>query len=94
LLAALHGIEARFGRTRTRPNAPRTLDLDLIDYDGRIESGPPELPHPRAGLRAFVLLPLRNVAPQWTHPVSGQSVDGLIAAMPPSDIASVCLLAL
>jgi 2-amino-4-hydroxy-6-hydroxymethyldihydropteridine diphosphokinase len=87
LLKALHKVEAYFGRTRGEANAPRTLDLDLLDYDGRIETGPPELPHPRMELRSFVLFPLRDVAADWRHPVSGRSVSDLIAALPPSDIA-------
>jgi 2-amino-4-hydroxy-6-hydroxymethyldihydropteridine diphosphokinase len=71
LLAALHAIEARFGRRRAEANAARTLDLDLIDMDGLIRNGPdPILPHPRAHLRAFVLLPLLDVAPGWVHPAS------------------------
>jgi 2-amino-4-hydroxy-6-hydroxymethyldihydropteridine diphosphokinase len=86
LLAALHGLESSFGRKRGEPNAPRTLDLDLLDYDGRIEQGPPLLPHPRMEDRAFVLLPLRDVAPDWRHPVSGRTISELIADLPPTDI--------
>jgi 2-amino-4-hydroxy-6-hydroxymethyldihydropteridine diphosphokinase len=85
LLQALHGIEAAFGRERSRPNAPRTLDLDLIDYDGRVEDGPPLLPHPRVTARAFVLRPLADVAPGWTHPVTRQSVAALLAALPEAE---------
>ena len=50
LLDLLHAIEARFGRERRAANAPRSLDLDIIDYDGRVESPAdgPVLPHPRA----------------------------------------------
>ena len=44
-------------------NAPRTLDLDLIDYHGRVEEGPPVLPHPRMAERGFVLIPLADIAP-------------------------------
>jgi 2-amino-4-hydroxy-6-hydroxymethyldihydropteridine diphosphokinase len=74
LLAALHAIEARFGRQRAALNAARTLDLDLIDLDGLVRSAPdPILPHPRAHLRAFVLLPLRDVAPDWVHPGNHQT---------------------
>jgi 2-amino-4-hydroxy-6-hydroxymethyldihydropteridine diphosphokinase len=83
LIARLHETERRFGRERGERNAPRTLDLDLLDYDGRIGGGPPVLPHPRIASRAFVLVPLRDVAPQWKHPVSGFSVEALIAALPP-----------
>jgi 2-amino-4-hydroxy-6-hydroxymethyldihydropteridine diphosphokinase len=87
LLTLLHEVEASFGRKRAEPNAPRTLDLDILDYEGRVEQGPPVLPHPRMAGRAFVLLPLRDVAPDWRHPVSGQSISDLISALPPTDIA-------
>ena len=82
LLGVLHTTEAKFGRTRGAKNAPRTLDLDLIDYDGAVATGRIELPHPRMDARAFVLVPLRDLAPDWRHPVSGKSVDDLIAALP------------
>ncbi len=86
LLGLLHEVEAEFGRVRGVRNAPRTLDLDLIDYDGRLLEGDLELPHPRLLQRAFVLLPLRDVAPDWTHPVTRASVSDSIAALPPSSI--------
>ena len=82
LMNALHALEEAFGRKRSVKNAPRTLDLDLVDYDGRVENGPPQLPHPAIAERAFVLVPLRDVAPQWRHPVSGKTADALIAALP------------
>ena len=89
LLDVLHEVEAQFGRTRAAPNAPRTLDLDLLDYNGTVQAGPPSLPHPRMQDRAFVLVPLRDVAPDWRHPVTGQSVTDLIAALPPAQIERV-----
>ena len=81
LLARLHGIEAAAGRVRSVPNAARTLDLDLIALGGLVRpDGPaPVLPHPRAHLRAFVLAPLRDVAPGWRHPVLGATVEALLA---------------
>lgn len=82
LMELLHRVEAAFGRERNVRNAPRTLDLDILDYEGRVEQGPPILPHPRIAGRAFVLIPLREVAPDWRDPVSGESVDKLIAALP------------
>lgn len=89
LLDALHSIEADFGRVRDVPNAPRTLDLDLLDYDGRVEEGPPVLPHPRIAERAFVLIPLADVAPDWKHPRTKQSVKQLLAAIPATDRGGV-----
>lgn len=85
LLNLLHRVERRFGRVRQRRNEPRVLDLDLLDYNGLVQPGGPEaiLPHPRLHERAFVLLPLRDVAPGWRHPVSGAAVADLIAALPP-----------
>jgi 2-amino-4-hydroxy-6-hydroxymethyldihydropteridine diphosphokinase len=82
----LHQTEGAFGRWRTTPNAPRTLDLDLLDYDGRVQQGPPQLPHPRMETRAFVLFPLRDVAPDWRHPISGLGLTQLIAKLPPAKI--------
>ena len=93
LMDILHTIESVYGRTRSAKNAPRTLDLDLIDYDDRVEEGPPLLPHPRLAERAFVLIPLSDVAPEWRHPVTGLSVAELIAALPEESRAAVVRLA-
>jgi len=83
LLSALHTIEARHGRVRGERNAPRTLDLDLLDLEGLVRQAPPPvLPHPRIRDRAFVLAPLAEVAPGWRHPVTGESVEALLAALP------------
>jgi 2-amino-4-hydroxy-6-hydroxymethyldihydropteridine diphosphokinase len=82
LLERLHAVEATFGRERGAPNAARSLDLDLLAYDDRIEPGPPVLPHPRLDGRAFVLLPLAELAPDWKHPETGQPLAGMIAALP------------
>jgi 2-amino-4-hydroxy-6-hydroxymethyldihydropteridine diphosphokinase len=84
LLLLLHRVEQRFGRVRRERNEPRVLDLDLLDYDGLVQpDGTAVLPHPRLHERAFVLLPLRDVAPDWRHPARGSGVDELIAALPP-----------
>lgn len=92
LLAALHRIEALFGRNdaaRQRKNAARTLDLDLLCYHDRLAAAPsrPVLPHPRMHRRAFVLLPLAELAPGWRHPGSGALIADLIAALPPESTA-------
>jgi 2-amino-4-hydroxy-6-hydroxymethyldihydropteridine diphosphokinase len=83
MLARLHEIEAEAGRARSVPNAPRSLDLDIVDIGGLVRDAPdPVLPHPRAHERAFVLLPLAEVAPGWVHPRLHRRVDDLIAALP------------
>jgi 2-amino-4-hydroxy-6-hydroxymethyldihydropteridine diphosphokinase len=82
LLAHLHGIERDFGRVRGARNEARPLDLDLLDHDGIVRDAAPCLPHPRLTDRAFVLLPLRDVAPDWRHPADGRDVETLIAALP------------
>jgi 2-amino-4-hydroxy-6-hydroxymethyldihydropteridine diphosphokinase len=75
-LAALHRIEAAFGRDRHAANAPRTLDLDLIAY-GRTTSSDPALPHPRSHDRRFVMGPLSEISPSWMHPTLGRTAAQL-----------------
>lgn len=83
LLAALQAIELAHGRERPYRNAPRTLDLDLLLYgDARIESPTLTVPHPRMGERAFVLVPLVELAPALVSPdslaaVQHQAIDQL-----------------
>ena len=78
LLAALHEIEAAFGRRRTVRNAPRTLDLDLLAF-GELESAQdPILPHPGLFSRDFVLAPLAEIAPDFSPPGAGRSVLTLL----------------
>jgi 2-amino-4-hydroxy-6-hydroxymethyldihydropteridine diphosphokinase len=87
LLAALQRLEEGAGRQRPYPNAPRTLDLDIVAIDDILRTAPdPVLPHPRAHLRRFVLEPLRDVAPSWVHPRLGMTVEALLAALPAEDL--------
>lgn len=87
LLVLLQKIEAELGRVRTVRNAPRTLDLDIIDFKGvQQTSDTLALPHPRLYQRGFVLFPLQQIAPQWLDPVSGQRVDKFIARLPLADV--------
>lgn len=81
LLAVLNRIEADFGRERTFRNAPRILDLDIIDFDG-ISSDDPHLtlPHPRAHERSFVMKPLAEILPDFVLGGHGRAAD-LAAAL-------------
>jgi len=82
LLGTLLEIETSLGRVRPFPNAPRTLDLDLILYDAEIETSERlSLPHPRFRERRFVLAPLAEIAPDWRDPVTGKSVEELLRAL-------------
>jgi 2-amino-4-hydroxy-6-hydroxymethyldihydropteridine diphosphokinase len=86
LLACLHEVEAAFGRARSAANAARVIDLDLLDFRHQTAPGGPgraTLPHPRMEGRAFVLRPLADLEPGWRHPVSGISIQELLARLPP-----------
>ena len=84
LLARILALEAQFGRERGARDAARTLDLDLLDYDGR-ECSTPDLvlPHPRLHERRFVLAPLCDIVPDWRHPRLGLTAAELLAGLPP-----------
>jgi 2-amino-4-hydroxy-6-hydroxymethyldihydropteridine diphosphokinase len=89
LLAELHAVEEAFGRVRSVPNAPRLIDLDLLDFRGEIAPGGPgkaTLPHPRMTGRAFVLRPLADLAPDWRHPATGAAIQALVAELPGDQI--------
>jgi len=87
LLAFLHRVEARFGRERSTTNAPRTLDLDLLLYDDVVLATPElTLPHSRLHERAFVLLPLAEIAPRAVHPVLSRTIQELRTAIDATDV--------
>ncbi len=95
LLAHLHDIELAADRRRSLRWGPRTLDLDLIDYDGRVITGadqvrtphgPMVLPHPGIAQRAFVLGPIAEIAPDWRHPVTGKSAAEMLAGLGEGDV--------
>lgn len=83
LLARMLDVETCFGRVRGERNAARTLDLDLLDYDGLIIDTPSLiLPHPRLHERRFVLEPLCEIAPGWRHPRLSLTAAELLSCLP------------
>ncbi len=87
LLEKLFAVEAEFGRLRSTKNAPRTLDLDLLLHGDTICNDPQlTLPHPRMHLRAFVLAPLAEIAPQVFIPGYG-AIGNMLAACADQKIA-------
>jgi len=88
LLAVLHRIEADFGRVRTERNEARVIDLDLLAFQDTLsQPGEPlELPHPRLAERAFVLLPLREIAPDWVHPRLNRPISALCQELPSDQV--------
>lgn len=89
LLAELHSIEARHGRTRSFANAPRTLDLDLLLFADAVVHAPGlEIPHPRMHERAFVLVPLLEIAPDAAIPGRGRA-KALLERCPDQGVARI-----
>jgi len=82
LLHMVQMIEADLGRVRPFPNAPRTIDLDLLLYDElMLETPDLTLPHPRLHERFFVLVPLAELAPGLRHPRLNQTIEELLRAL-------------
>lgn len=88
LLNILKRIEKQFGRTPSARNAPRPLDLDILDYNGQcIETKRLVLPHPRMLNRGFVLVPLAQIAPNWRDPQKSREIYDWIARLPLKDVS-------
>jgi 2-amino-4-hydroxy-6-hydroxymethyldihydropteridine diphosphokinase len=91
LLRLLKKIELRAGRRTGVVGGPRPLDLDIVDHGGRVAGWPLRrrvrgqivLPHPEAHLRAFVLVPLLDVAPRWYHSALHKSARALLTKLAP-----------
>jgi len=87
LLELCLAIEAGAGRRRSTPNAPRTLDIDLLLYGAAVIDEPGlQVPHPRLLQRAFVMAPLLEVAPTLEHPVLGRPLAELAAVLPAAGV--------
>ena len=79
LIKIFNKIERKLQRKRGVKNQPRTCDIDLIDYEGKIlNSKRLTIPHTTAHLRNFVLFPIKEIAPTWIHPVFKKEIDFLI----------------
>jgi len=79
LIKKFNKIEKNLQRIRGVKNQPRTCDIDLIDYDGKIlNSKELTIPHPKAHLRNFVLFPIKEISPTWIHPILNKRIDFLI----------------
>ena len=92
LLKFCNLIELKLGRVRKKINAPRTCDIDIIDYNKKIISKKNDkliLPHPRMNERNFVLLPLFEIDRSWKHPKSKISIVNLINSLPVKDLRSI-----
>lgn len=77
-MQTLLNLEAKFGRVRRERWGARTLDLDVLLFDDLIIKTPPlEIPHPRMRERAFVLVPLAEIAPHWIDPITGKDIAQL-----------------
>lgn len=82
LLQKLHAIEKKAGRKRAERWGPRTLDLDLIDYNGMVMAEPGlALPHPGIAERIFVLKPIAEIAPNWRHPLTKKSAQDMLIVL-------------
>ena len=79
LLSLVKGIERKLGRVPGNPNSPRPIDIDILFYgDQIIETPELIIPHPRLTERAFVLIPLAEIAPALVHPVNGKTIKELM----------------
>ena len=82
-------IEISLGRKKTPKNSPRECDIDILDFDQKIENNGIYLPHPRMHNRNFVLFPLFEINKNWKHPISKHHIKSLILTLRKKDITSI-----
>jgi GTP cyclohydrolase IV len=81
LLRELKAVEKKMGRQTTFRNAPRPIDIDILFFDSLVMESPElTIPHPRVAERAFVLVPLADIAPEFVHPVLQRKISDLLQA--------------
>ena len=94
LASVLIFVEEKLERKRMKKNEPRTCDIDIIDYNGKVmdftyKSLIFRVPHEKLIYRNFVLFPLQEIAPKWIHPKTKDSIDTLINKLPNVDKKSI-----
>jgi 2-amino-4-hydroxy-6-hydroxymethyldihydropteridine diphosphokinase len=91
LMQTLLNVENHFGRVRRERWGARTLDLDLLLFDDVImHSVDLTIPHPRMCDRAFVLIPLSEIAPDWLEPIAGQPIQTLLQNVDATGVRRLC----
>ena len=98
LASVLIFVEEKLERKRIKENEPRTCDIDIIDYNGKVldftyKSLIFKVPHEKLIYRNFVLFPLREIAPKWVHPKTKDSIDELIKKLPNQEKKSILKIA-
>ena len=94
LMSVLILIEEKLERKRSKKNDPRTCDIDIIDYNNTIlnfkyKNFEFSIPHKKLIYRNFVLIPLQEISPDWTHPISSENISDLIKALSKEDKNSI-----
>ena len=98
LASVLIFVEDKLERKRIKKNEPRTCDIDIIDYNGKVldftyKSLIFKVPHEKLIYRNFVLFPLREIVPKWVHPKTKDSIDELIKKLPNEEKKSILKIA-
>ena len=98
LASVLIFVEEKLERKRIKENEPRTCDIDIIDYNGKVldftyKSLIFKVPHEKLIYRNFVLFPLREIVPKWVHPKTKDSIDELIKKLPNEEKKSILKIA-